>query len=185
MTKDVDVESRPTSRGRVRWFALGAVIVAVAAALALRGLSGGGSESTLEQQLATRVTTILEEASLEEHAEHGHHFHEEEGQVLCAAETFGYEPENAQTVEEVRVVYAHHMCAVTTFPWPYSVRAAGPLAVELTDPPRVILPVEGNNYTEEIRRIIPERYHDVALSTGGFRDERVTEEFRRRLEAAS
>lgn len=187
MSTNVDVESRPASRGRARWLALAAVVVAAGAALGLRGLLGGGSESTLERQLADRVVAILEEASLEEHAEHGHYFLDEGGKILCAAEPFGYEPANAQTVAEVRVVYTHHMCAVAVarLPWPQSVRAAGPITVELTDPPRVILPAEGTSYADEVRKIIPEQYHEVALSTGGFRDERVTEEFRRRLEAAS
>lgn len=161
-----------------------AVVVAVGAALALRGLSSA-AEPTLEEQLAHRVVTILEEASIEEHAAHGHHFHNDDGMILCAAEPFGFEPASAQTVDQVRVVYAHHMCAVTNFPWPYSVRAGGPLAVELTNPPQVILPAEGTDHVEEIRKIIPEEYHDVLLPTGGFHDERITNELRKRLEAAS
>ncbi len=161
-----------------------AVLLAVGAALALRGLSSA-SEPTLEQQLAHRVVTILEEASVEEHAAHGHHFHDDDGKILCAAETFGYEPADAQTVDQVRVIYAHHMCAVTNFPWPYSVRAAGPLAVTMGSPPQVTLPAEGDDHLAEVHKIIPEEYHDVLLPTGGFHDEGVTKELRQRLEAAS
>lgn len=139
----------------------------------------------LEQQLASRVVTLLEEASMEDHAAHGHHFHDEDERILCAVEPLGYEPESAQTIDQVRVVYAHHMCAVTTFPWPYSVRASGPIVVEFTNPPQVTLPAEGTDYAEEVRKILPEEYQDVALLTGGFLDESVTEEFRERLEAAS
>jgi hypothetical protein len=96
-------------------------------------------------------------------------------------------------VDDVEVVYAHHMCAEvgTGFGWPDAVRAAGPLAVELTDPATVLLPEqalageEGVNHADRIRAIIPEQYHEAALAPEGFADPAVADRLRERFEAAA
>jgi hypothetical protein len=202
-----DAGGRPPRR-RTRWLvALAALAAVVAGALVLR-LGGGDPDpdepATLPEQLAARVVETLEASSTSEHAAHGHHFGEAcepNGQlcdaaavrIVCAAEAFGFEPAEATTVDEVEVVYAHHMCAEvgTGFGWPDAIRAAGPLAVELTDPVTVLLPEqalageEGVAHADRIRAIIPERYHEAALAPEGFADPGVAERLRERFEAAA
>ena len=193
-----DAGGRP-SRRRTRWLvALAALAAVVAAAVLLRVAGGGGDTeagepASLPEQLTARVVATLEESSSSEHAEHGHHFDEEAVRIVCAAETFGFEPAEATTVDDVEMVYAHHMCAEvgTGFGWPDAVRAAGPLAVELTDPVTVLLPEqalagqEGVNHADRIRAIIPEQYHEAALAPEGFAAPAVAERLRERFEAAT
>ncbi|GAA2793683.1 hypothetical protein [Nonomuraea dietziae] len=117
------------TRAAVLVAASAAVLVAVAVtvvALAANADEFGPPE--LKRALALRVTQVLEQATLQEHREHGHHFGEHDGQVVCAVAPFGVHPEGAVKVAEVRWVYAHHMCAVTGArqSWATSVRAAGP-----------------------------------------------------------
>jgi hypothetical protein len=103
------------------------------------------------------------------------------------------DPPDATTVEQVRVVYAHHMCAEVGpgLTWPQAVRAAGPLAAEFTGPVTVLLPeralpdVVGASYADRIREIIPERYHETALAPGGFADPAVADRLRQRFEDAT
>jgi hypothetical protein len=201
-TVDTGTGADRRPRRRLRWLAALALLVAVAAvAVVLRVADGGGDAgagppaepASLPDQLAARVVEILEASSTSEHAEHGHHFDAAAVGIVCAAETFGFEPPAAATVDEVDVVYAHHMCAEigTGFPWPDAIRAAGPLAVELTDPVTVLLPeqalpgVEGVDHADRIRSIIPEQYHAAALAPDGFADPAVAAQLRQRFEGAS
>ncbi|MEV4060676.1 hypothetical protein [Nonomuraea dietziae] len=160
-----------------------AVLVAVAVtvvALAANADEFGPPE--LKRALALRVTQVLEQATLQEHREHGHHFGEHDGQVVCAVAPFGVHPEGAVKVAEVRWVYAHHMCAVTGArqSWATSVRAAGPIAVRLAGRPTVRVPASGGDYAEQVRALVPERCHEAALA--GFADDEAIEEARRRFD---
>jgi hypothetical protein len=185
-------------RPHLRWVAALAIVTAtVATVLILRGGSGDGEAdplagAPLPERLAAEVVVTLEQASQAEHADHGHHFEEEAHGVVCAARTFGFDPPDATTAQEVRVVYAHHMCAEIGpgLGWPQAVRAAGPLAAELTEPMTVRLPetalpgVEGVSYADRVREIIPERLHEPALAPDGFADPEVAEQLRQRFESA-
>jgi hypothetical protein len=181
------------TRHWVRWLAVAVVLVAVAVAVTLRVASSASSpdEPTLSEQLANRAVEILEESSLSEHEEHGHHFGDEASGILCAASAFGFEPLDATTVDEVRIVYAHHMCAEVGpgLGWPDAIRAGGPLVVELTEPPTVRTPElipaeEGMDYADRIRALIPEQYHEQALASDSFVDPAVAEALRERYEDA-
>lgn len=182
------------TRHWVRWLAVAVALVAVAAAVLLRVASNASepAEQSLPEQLGNRVEEILQESSAAEHAEHGHHFDEEATGVLCEASAFGFEPPDATTVEQVRVVYAQHMCAVvgSAFGWPDGIRSGGPLAVELTEPPTVRTPEvveveEGADYAARIRTLIPEQYHEQALGFDGFVDPAVADALRERYEDAT
>lgn len=202
----IDIEQRP--RRRYRWLAaLAVVLAAVVVALLLRGMGGSESpaaaederelpeqdERGLPEQLADRVVQVLEQATPQEHADHGHHFDEEAQGIVCAADTFGFEPADATSLDQVEVVYAQHMCAEygPGLSWPGAVRASGPLAMELTtDPATVRLPEqalpgeEGVTHADRVRAIIPEEYHEEVLAADGF-DPDVAETLRGRFEAAN
>jgi hypothetical protein len=182
------------TRHWVRWLAVAVALVAVGAAVLIRVASSASepAEPTLSEQLGDRVEQILQESSAAEHEEHGHHFEDEATGVLCEASAFGFEPPEATTVDQVRIVYAQHMCAVVgpAFGWPDGIRSAGPLAVELTEPPTVRTPevvpaAEDMDYAGRIRALIPERYHERVLGFDGFVDPAVAEALRERYEDAT
>lgn len=182
------------SRHWVRWLAVAVALVAVAAAVLVRVVSSASEppELPLAEQLGNRVEEILQESSADEHAEHGHHFEAEATGVLCEASAFGFEPPEATTIEQVRVVYAQHMCAVVgpAFGWPDGIRSGGPLVVELTEPPTVQTPEqlpggEDLDYAGRIRALIPEQYHEQVLGFQGFVDPAVADALRERYQNAS
>lgn len=173
----------------MRWAALVAVVAAAAVALLFRVVAASGDEGEdLTDQLADRVVRVLEGSSLEQHAEHGHKF-EEGARAVCVAEVFGFDPPDATTAAEVDTIYAHHACAEvgTGFGWPDAIRAAEPLALELTtDPPTVVLPSAalppdpGAGYDGKIRAVIPEPYQEQAFADAGH----LLEDLRQRFEDA-
>lgn len=184
----------PRTRPWLRWLAVGVVLVAGVVAVLVRVASSASEppEPTLSEQLSTRVEEILQDASLAEHEAHGHHFDQEATGVLCEASAFGFEPPEATTVEQVRVVYANHMCAVVgpAFGWPDGIRSGGPIAVELTEPPVVRTPElvevdQGADYATRIRALLPERYHEQVLALDGFVDPAVANALRERYEDAT
>jgi hypothetical protein len=190
MQTSVDTSRR--GRRWVRWLAVLAVLAAVAVAVIVRFASAGGSEPrSLSEQLSAQVVEALEEASAAEHAEHGHHIDDTATGVLCAAQPFGFEPPDATTMDQVRTVYAHHMCAVIGpgFGWPDAVRSGGPLAVDLGEPVTIRTPeqVEAGpevDYAGRIRELIPAQYHAQALAGEGFVDPAVAQTLQRRYEEA-
>ncbi|PZG21388.1 hypothetical protein [Nonomuraea aridisoli] len=138
--------------------------------------------SRLGEELAAQVTLALERASPGEHHAHGHGF---DSRVVCAVEPFGVEPADADSLVEVRWVYARHMCAITgeSPDWAASVRASGPIAVEMGVPPRITVPEPGAGYPDRVRRIIPERYHEEAFAD--FSDDAAIEAARERFALAT
>jgi len=200
MTTAGDIDRR--RRYRVLWLAVGLVAVALVAAAGLRAAGGfdGDGRDRLPDQLAARVVEVLEQpvggAGAEPPTEpvgQGHPLADDgPGQLVCTARTFGFDPPDAATAEQVRVVYAHHMCAAVEpgLSWPGAIRAAGPVAVNLADPPTVLRPEQAlpgrpdATHTDRVRALIPARYHDLALAPAGLADPAVADELRRRFEAA-
>jgi hypothetical protein len=188
------VDTPPRSRPWLRWLAaLIVVVVAVAVALVVRFATAGGSPEppSLSEQLSARVVEALEQASAAEHAAHGHHIDEQASGILCAASPFGYEPADATTADEVRTVYAHHMCAVVGpgFGWPDGIRSGGPIAADLGETvtlrtPEQVPAGEDLDYAGRIRALIPEQYQAAALAHPGFVDPAVAEALQRRYEEA-
>jgi hypothetical protein len=187
------VDTPPRGRSWVRWLAAGIVVAAIAVAVIVRFASAGGSEPpSLQEQLSSEVVQVLEQASAAEHAEHGHHIDETATDLLCAAKPFGFEPAEATTLDEVRTVYAHHMCAVVGpgFGWPDGIRSGGPLAIDLAEPPTIRTPEQvpdstGMDYAGRIRALIPEQFHAQALAGEGFVDPDVAATLQHRYEEAT
>ncbi|SDM40737.1 hypothetical protein [Nonomuraea jiangxiensis] len=155
------------------------------ASLTLAGVmffAGRQPSSQLNEELAAQVTLILEQASPDEHHNHGHSF---DSKVVCAVEPFGTEPQNATSLVEVTWVYARHMCAVTgeSPDWAASVRASGPIAVKVSIPPQIRVPEAGPGYPDRVRRLIPARYHEQAFAE--FTDEAAIEAARERFALAN
>jgi hypothetical protein len=181
----------PARRARIATLVALVLVPVAGAALIVAGHQARRHE--LEGRLAVLVTGLLEGATADEHRGHGHDFgHDrprgagyEVGRVVCAVDPFGVEPAGAATVADVEWVYAHHMCAITGpgTGWARSVRASGPIAVRLGDPPVVRVPEPGAGYPERVRRLIPERHHAAAF--GGFGDEDAIETARRRFAVAT
>ncbi|MFI7439297.1 hypothetical protein [Nonomuraea indica] len=178
---------------RVRIATVVALLLVPVAGAALLVAGHQARQQELEGRLAVLVTGLLEGATADEHRRHGHDFGHDRGQgavhgageVVCAVDPFGVEPAGAATVAEVEWVYAHHMCAITGpgAGWARSVRASGPIAVRLGDPPVVRVPEPGTGYPERVRRLVPERHHAAAF--GGFGDDDAIEAARRRFAAAT
>jgi hypothetical protein len=195
MTTSVDIGR--SRQPRWRWLAALALLGLVVAGAVLLRLTAGsapptaGDAAPLPEQLADRVVSILEQATPQEHTDHGHHLAGATNGLVCVADAFGYEPASATSIEQVEVVYAHHMCAEVGpgMAWPQAVRAYGPLAVQLTDPVTVVLPEQAlrdqpaATHADRIRAIVPEQYHEQALVTR-FNDE-VAEALRQRFESVA
>jgi hypothetical protein len=174
----VDAPPRPSQLRR--WAAVLVLVVVVAGALTARALLADEGPGTMEEQVAARLVTMLEQASPAEHADHGHHFDIEGGGVLCAADPFGYEPADATTVDEVRVVYAHHLCAVLIpDTWQNSLRASGPVRADFTTTPPTVQTPESDDYPGWVRETFPAQYHDVAVN--GFLSDEVVDRMRERF----
>lgn len=185
------------------WVALAALLAVIVLVVAFVRAGERGAELSGEfaDQVSDRVVTVLEQTDPGAYAEHEHpefggvpHEHPElpadgNGSVACVVEAFGFDPPDAQTVDEVRVVYAHYVCATVSCGAAGSeqVQAAGPIAVALTDPPESVVPQSGldyQTYEAVIREIIPERYHDRALDPEGFQDQTVPDQLTRRAALA-
>src|SRR5690606_15366489 len=157
---------KPPARRR-GFMAVAAVVVAgIAGTSLLAVLRQADLPQDLHQELAARVTVLLEQASPEEHHDHGHHFEEDAGQVICAVEPFGVAPEGAQDVTQVEWVYARHMCAITGpgTDWKTSVRVAGPLAVRFGHHAEVRVPPPGPGYRDRVAVWSPGRGYEGALA---------------------
>jgi hypothetical protein len=174
---------------------------AIVAALAVLTFIGGGPSAQsgrpapvlgepgdvpddLMGQLASEITKVLEAASPTEHLHHGHGFASPGlDPVICAVEPFGLEPAGVSDIQQVTRVYARHICAVDDMngSWEQSVRASGPIAVDMTGPLKVRVPESGQGYPERVRRLIPARYQTHALQN--FADISAIEAARKRFDA--
>lgn len=163
---------------------LGAVALAIALVAVLVTALGSTTELPVELRdpLAAKVAQLLEKSTPAEHHDHGHDFGDQPIRVVCAVEPFGVDPPEATTVAQVRRVYALHLCAIddASGPWKTSIRASGPLAVDLEVTPHVLIPRSGAGYQDRVRALIPERYQEQAFGT--FTDPALIEVARRRFE---
>lgn len=163
---------------------VGAGAVLVVTLLIARG-SADALPVELRDQLAVKVAGLLERSSPAEHHDHGHEFGDQPIRVVCAVEPFGVEPPDAATVAQVRRVYALHLCAIddSRGSWKNSIRASGPLAVDLEVTPHVLIPRSGAGYPDRVRALVPERYQEQAFGT--FADPSLIEAARRRFEGGT
>jgi hypothetical protein len=192
----VDLSRRPA----MRWAVAGAVTV-----VAVGVVAGGVLLSTpddLDDLMVRRTEAALERVDPaashdpSAHAGHGqpanpdHRVDIDGHELRCAAKVFGHEPADASSIDEVKVIYAHRMCAAVGpgLVWPDSIRETGPVAVRLGVPDTVVLPeraIPDNadaDYADRIRAVIPRPFHDDALAFTDFVDPDVAEELQDRVE---
>lgn len=141
---------------RQGWWLLPELLVIAVLAAVLITLQPNG----LHEQLAARAQAVLEQrppAELELHDKHGHVV-SHDAKVICAAESFAMEPATAERIEDVRVIYAHYLCALVEkgTPWDYASRSSGPVVITLTDPPTVQIAPSGDGYPDRVRAMIPD-----------------------------
>lgn len=196
MSTVVDGSGSTSGAGtRVRWLLAALVVLAVAVlVIALRG--GGSADPAaapspqagvpepLRAALAARLVTVLEEATPAEHHDHGHEL-AGPAPVICAVDVFGIDPPGATALDQVRTVYALHLCAVAEpgRPWEWAVKMSGPLAAQWRpDRPVVRIAAPGQGYPERVRALIPDRYQDRAF--GSFQNSAALAELRRRFDTA-
>ncbi|MGN9909526.1 hypothetical protein ACTMTJ_18440 [Phytohabitans sp. LJ34] len=162
----------PRRRGRARWIAVAVVVVAAAVlAVALRTVAFGGPSRppTLENQLADRIAAVLEQSTPADHHAHGHHSigdaNVAKSPTVCAVRTLGFEPAGAKTTAEVRTVYAYHLCALVEpgRAWDFAQKLSGPMAMQLTEPPKIQVVEAGPGFPDRVRALIPAPYQEEAL----------------------
>jgi hypothetical protein len=162
----------PRRSGRARWVAVAVAVVAVAAlAVVLRVVDSGGPSGppTLQNQLADRIAVVLEQSTPNDHHQHGHHsigdVNAVKGPTLCAARTLGFEPAEATTTAEVRLVYAYHLCVIVEpgRAWDFAQKLSGPMSMELTEPPKIKVVEPGPGFQDRVRALIPPPYQEEAL----------------------
>lgn len=192
----VDLPRRPA----MRWAVAGAVM-----AVALGVVVGGvllSAPDDLDDLMVRRTEAALERvdpsASHDPSAHAGHGRPADPGrrvdidghELRCAAKVFGHEPVGASSIDEVKVIYAHRMCAAVGpgLVWPDSIRETGPVAVRLGFPDTLVLPeraIPDNpeaDYADRIRAVVPRPFHDDALAFTDFVDPEVAEELQDRVE---
>jgi len=177
MTADLTTASDPLAppprrRGRARWIVVAVVVVAVGVLAALLRVVGSGGPSrppTLENQLADRIAAVLEQSTPADHHQHGHHSvgdaNAAKSPTLCAVRTLGLEPAGAKTAAEVRTVYAYHLCAIVEpgRAWDFAQKLSGPMAMRLTEPPKIEVVEPGPGFQDRVRALIPAPYQEEAL----------------------
>ena len=130
---------------------------------------GAALPPRLRAELSALATRDLEQASPNEHAHHGHHF-EGKARLLCVAEPFGVDPPDATRVTDVEKAYIQHMCvsAEPGRPWDFSPKTSGPLVYLPGDPPQTDPEIKGpqpdRHYADQVRELIPRRYHEQAFA---------------------
>jgi hypothetical protein len=177
MTADLTTETDPLAppprrRSRARWIAVAVVVVAAAGvAVVLRVVDSGGPSRppTLQNQLADRIAVVLEQSTPNDHHRHGHHsigdVNVVKGPTLCAVRTLGFEPAEAKTTAEVRIVYAYHLCAIVEpgRAWDFAQKLSGPMSMKLTEPPEITVVEAGPGFQDRVRGLIPPPYQEEAL----------------------
>lgn len=124
------------------------------------------------EELSNRAQAALEllpPAELELRDKHGH-LAGHGAKVICAAESFGTDPAGAERLEDVRVIYAHYLCALVESgtQWDFASRSSGPAVITLTDPPTVRIAQSGEGFPDRVRAMMPDNLE--SRSFAGFRD---------------
>jgi len=131
----------------------------VVAAALLATLLVWPAQENLQQQLARKAQSVLEEFPPVGQG----------GKVLCVAEPFGYQPRTTQRIEDVSVIYAYYLCAAGEkgTEWDSASRISGPVVVTMK-PPRIQIAEAGAGYPDRVRALIPPQWQARALA--GFSD---------------
>ncbi|MEU4690785.1 hypothetical protein [Actinoplanes sp. NPDC023714] len=144
------------------WVAL--VLAVSAGAVAL--LRTTADPADLQAQIMDRMRTTLESADPAQH-QHAGHGAQQAGTVICGVRSYGYEPADASSYDEVKTVYGFHLCGVAEpqRPWDVAVKLAGPVILDMTADPIGIQVVEATaevKYADRLRQMFPPEYADLA-----------------------
>jgi hypothetical protein len=189
---DSPATERPPSRRRwlPRILAVAVLVAAAVVALVRLDVIGGPSEAeraaTVTAQLNDRMTSTLEKLPTEGHQGHGAAT-SAESRTLCGTRVYGYEPEDAREVKDVKTVYGFHFCAVAEpgGVWDFATKLVAPLVMRLdTDPPafEMAAATDTTSYQDRITQIFPPRYQKDARETA--LEPEAMAELRARYEAA-
>ncbi|MBB5873548.1 hypothetical protein F4553_006982 [Allocatelliglobosispora scoriae] len=150
------------------WWLIPELCAVAALATGLIYLRPGGLPSRLDT-LAQTTLERLAPAELELFDVQGHGG---EAKVICAVESFATEPATVERVEDVRVIYAHYLCALAqpNTAWDYATRSEGPVVISLTNPPTVRIAQSGVGYPDRVRAMMPDALEAQAFA--GFSDRR-------------
>jgi hypothetical protein len=190
----LDTGVRPGSRtgtdapapGRRRLVVVAAAAAAVALLVGLylyvnRPAGDPARPLSLPARLAQDLAAQLEKSTPAEHLSHGHELGSEPGRLLCTVELYGVDPATATTVDQVRMAYGYHLCALGSrdFDWESAPKLVGPIVVDYASrPPSVRVVESGEGYPERIRQLIPERFQRQAVH--GFTDGQTVADLRTR-----
>src|SRR5688572_29453621 len=153
-------------RNRFVWMAETLLVVAVGTVAMVN------SEPSLQEQIATRMRTTLEEVDAGQHNHAGHNLQQVSAgaakpEVICGVRVYGYEPAEATALADVRTVYAFHLCGVAEQkrPWDVAVKLAGPVILDMsTEPPgiRVVEATADVKFADRLREMFPAKYAELA-----------------------
>jgi hypothetical protein len=160
-------------RNRFVWAA--AILAVTVGAVILVNTAGSDAEtarpSDLQTQILGRMRTTLEKADPGQHNHSGHNAQqastEAKPQVICGVRVYGFEPESATALADVKTVYGFHLCGVAEQkrPWDVAVKLAGPVILDLANDPPGIQVVEATAdvmYIDRLRQMFPPKYSDLA-----------------------
>ncbi|GAA0901561.1 hypothetical protein GCM10009557_77540 [Virgisporangium ochraceum] len=160
-------------RNRFAWAAV--ILMATVGAVALVNTAGSDAEPTragdVRSQILGRMRTTLEKADPGQHNHGGHNPLQGDGQakppVICGVHVYGFEPEGATALADVKTVYGFHLCGVAEpkRPWDVAVKLAGPVILDMsTDPPgiQVVEATADVMYIDRLRQMFPAKYSELA-----------------------
>lgn len=164
-------------RNRFVWVAV--IVLATVGALIVVQTAGSDAEparqaqqqpTDLQGQIVERMRTTLEQADPGQHNHAGHGSlptTAQAAEVVCGIRVYGFEPDTATTLAEVKTVYGFHLCGVAEQkrPWDVAVKLAGPVIMDMAVDPPGIQVVEATAevmFIDRLRQMFPPKYLDLA-----------------------
>ncbi|MDR7274640.1 hypothetical protein [Catenuloplanes atrovinosus] len=151
------------------WWIVPEVVLAV-------GLVAGGvyynavaprlTEPELRAAATERLAVELEQATVEEHAKHGHQLSAQD-RMLCEVEVFGVDPAGPGRERHLRTAYGYYLCAAGKPGTPFlaALMNAGPVTLHLdAERPedRVRTVAFAQDFDAQLTEIMPEPYRAQA-----------------------
>lgn len=181
-------------RNRFVWVTV--ILMATVGAVVLVNTAGSDAGPTkagdVRSQILGRMRTTLEKTDPGQPNHGGHNplqgDPEKKLPVICGVHVYGFEPEGAATLADVKTVYGFHLCGVAEpkRPWDVAVKLAGPVILDMsTDPPgiQVVEATADVMYIDRLKQMFPPRYAEVAQKEALTQSE--MDNLRRRYDAAA
>lgn len=119
------------------------------------------------QALSQRVAGLMENNFADVYAP------DHTGTFRCAAHTFGMDPSTAKRAVDVDEVYAWVYCEETRPDGLPGDQVSAPVAIRLTTPPTLQLPVGGEGHAKSVARIFPASLQGIATHQPAYVDDLV------------